>query len=511
MSVAVERRTVAHDSSRTITFALSRSHLARRWHLLRMDVLGQRSRSLVLDSSRGRVGTRLLFASGEKDLKVGATIKIDYEEISPSKLKKLRKDLTYLNGNSDVVTNYRDIRTRGYIKIPRGAWYLVDSLEASDGRSCPPMPELEFKVKLDNTGKDERFRGQEAAVAAMFEHEQGQIIRPPGTGKTQIALAFAARCKTRTLVLVHTKDILDQWRRYVEKAIPSAEIGVIGSGKNSVGHITIATIQSVRKYTDPNPSNRKFWRQFGCLIADESHHGAAKTWEHVINSCPGRYRFGFTASPTRADGLHPSLKFLFGPVIHRQKFSSPVDLTVIPVQTNFKFRWGGPWDWSRLVNALITDDGRNQQIAEVADAEYEAGNSVLILSRRIEHLERISERLSCANTILTGARKDADRKGILAAFTAGEIRCVLATQLADESLDVQRLNRVLLTHPGKHEGRLVQQIGRTLRESSGKDDAKVYDFVDKQVGVLRKQWDDRRRAYKQNRIKIQSSGRLSWR
>jgi len=416
-----------------------------------------------------------------------------------------------VDGNSEVVTNYRDIISRGYIRIPRGAWYLVDSIEADDERTCPKMPKLKFNVKLDDVEKDERFRGQSDAVAAMFEHEQGQIIRPPGTGKTQIALAFIAQCKTRTLVLVHTKDILEQWREYAEKAIPGIDIGIIGAGRNRVGHLTLATIQTVKQYTPPGQDNRKFWRQFGAVIADESHHGAAKSWEAVLNSCTARYRFGFTASPTRADGLHPSLKFLLGPVIHRQKFSSPIDLTVVPVKTDFRFRWGGLWDWKRLLNFLVTDDERNQQIAEVADAEISGGNSVLVLSRRIEHLERIADCMREPNAILTGAKKDAERRRILDGLREGSIACVLSTQLADEALDVPRLNRVILTFPGKHEGRLVQQIGRAIREYPDKEDAIIYDFVDHRVGVLKRQWNLRRKAYKANDVKIRPSRRLLWR
>jgi superfamily II DNA or RNA helicase len=82
---------------------------------------------------------------------------------------------------------------------------------------------------LDATEKDERFKGQLKTVETMLREEQGLIIRPPGTGKTQIALGFAAQCQTRVLVLVHTEDILNQWVEYIENAIPSLKgnVGVI--------------------------------------------------------------------------------------------------------------------------------------------------------------------------------------------------------------------------------------------------------------------------------------------
>jgi superfamily II DNA or RNA helicase len=66
---------------------------------------------------------------------------------------------------------------------------------------------------------------------------------------------------------------------------------------------------------------------------------------------------------------------------------------------------------------------------------------------------------------------------------------------------VPRLNRVLLVHPGKFEGRIKQQVGRILRVYRDKEDAIVYDFID-EIPVLRRQWRERKRAYKQMHIPV---------
>jgi superfamily II DNA or RNA helicase len=398
---------------------------------------------------------------------------------------------------------------KGDYILPRGAWNLLpDHIRYEDKRSCPRLPALNFTKELDRTDLDPRYEGQTDCVNAMLREQQGLLLRPPGTGKTQIALAFAAACKTRTLVLVHTEDILNQWVEYVGEAIPElkGKVGVIRGKQCEIGHITIATVQTLnRSYLQ---KGTKWWSQFGCVIADEAHHVAAASWEAVLNTCPAFYRFGFTASPTRADGMHPTMRFLIGPVIHRQKFSSPVKLEVVPVRTNFKALYRGHFDWTRLVNTLVTDEERNKQIARIADDEVRAGNSVLVLSRRIEHLEAIAEAMREDGSILAAARvSKPERKRILAAFRKGEIRCVLATQLADEALDVPRLNRVLLTHPGKHEGRIIQQIGRAIRVFSEKEDAVIYDFVDRRVGVLLRQWDQRKHTYHKERISVRKMKR----
>jgi superfamily II DNA or RNA helicase len=446
-------------------------------------------------------------------MKVGSALVVRNEELSRKQWGKLLNALTFVNDQGEVVQCYRSVITRGYMKIPRGAWYLesLSDLDYEDHRCIPTLPKLKFIVKLDDVSKDERFAGQSQAVESMFKYEQGIINRPPGTGKTQIALAFAAQCQTRTLVLVHTRDILRQWINYTENAIPElrGKVGVIQGSTERIGHITIGTVQTIKKFISEKPDS--WWKQWGCVIADEAHHVAAPTWEQILNVCPAYYRFGFTATLTRADGMHPSLKFILGPVIHRQRFSSAVKVSVVPIKTKFRSFYRGPFDWGPMVSRLIRDDSRNKQIAKVADDEIANGNSVLILSRRIEHLERICNFMEGDCQILTGKLRGVDRDTIIDRFREGSLSCILATQLADEALDVPRCSRVILTHPGKHEGRIIQQIGRALREHPGKDDAVIYDVVDDRVGVLRRQWNERKRTYKLARIPVKSTGRLKWR
>jgi superfamily II DNA or RNA helicase len=435
-------------------------------------------------------------------------ITVEWDELRRFEWNRLFKKLRYADSKGNVYEPWRiNSRTRQVI-LPRGAWQLLpNGTLYTDKRSFPKMRRLNFTVELDAVELDERFEGQTRALKSMFEQEQGLIVRPPGTGKTQIALAFCANVKTRTLILVHTEDILQQWIEYAERALPDAKIGVMRGKEIRPGHITIATVQTFLKRITEEPE--KWQRFFGAVILDEAHHAAASTFEQCLNMLSARYRFGFTASPTRADKKHPYMGWVIGPVIHRKKFSSPVPVKVVPIQTDFYYGFRGAWDWGNLLRKLISDDKRNQQIAEVIDAEVQAGNSILILSRRIEHLERIAALATEDVEILAAAtRTKAERKEILADFKSGRIRAVAATQLADEALDVPIISRVVLAHPGKHDGRIIQQAGRALREHPDKRDAVIYDVVDRKVGVLRRQWNQRKQFYKREKIKIQRKGRV---
>lgn len=441
---------------------------------------------------------------------VDRVLTLDFSELSSREWEKLEAKLTYMTDAGDVVQSFQRSLMQQKYKMPRGAWAVVpDSIRYHDKRTAPKFPALKFVGNLDDVSLDPRFKGQSEAVRQMFLEEQGLIIRPPGTGKTEIACAFAAACQTSVLVLVHTEDILQQWIERVEQLIPElkGDVGVIRGKTQRIRQVTIATVQTLQRYA----MKKSWWQQWGCVIADEAHHVAAPSWENILNACPAKYRFGFTASATRADGMHPSMRFIVGPVIHRQKFSSPIKLSVNPVKTNFKFAYRGAFDWQRLVTALVRDVDRNRLIAEKVANDLAEGNTVLVLSRRIEHLEAIAEHLPDDVEILAAAtRTKAERKRVLSEFREGTVRCILATQLADEALDVPRLNRVHLTHPGKHEGRIIQQIGRALRQHPTKQDAVITDYVDR-VGPLGRQWRSRKETYRREGISVQANRILSWR
>jgi superfamily II DNA or RNA helicase len=436
---------------------------------------------------------------------VGTTIRIPIADLEERDLRKLHRRLTFAvedDGQLKIVTVYREHPTRHFIEFPRGAWQWVPNyITLEDKRTCPIKRGLRFAVELDATLPDGRsFSGQRDALEAMREAEQGMVVMQPGRGKTQIALAFAAQCNTRTLVLVHTEDILQQWVDYTQKAIPSLadKVGVIRGKTHEVGHITIAMVHSLRSAA----YDEKFYKQFGCVIVDEAHHSAAQTWEVILNLCPAKYRFGFTATKRRADNMEPLNEILLGPVIYEQPFRSPIPVTVERVNTRFYYPYSSRRSWSPMVRALVNDKARNQLIAKKVDKAIQDGHSVLVLSREIQHLVNIEEAMRESAEILTAKRGKKLRVEILGKLRSGEIKCVLATQLADEALDVPRLSCVALVYPGKHDGRLTQQIGRALREHPSKDAAVIFDFVDGRCPVLFRQWKQRRMFYKEAKLTI---------
>jgi superfamily II DNA or RNA helicase len=432
-------------------------------------------------------------------------IRISEGELKQRDERRLLASLTFYPQEDVKVWTYRRRRSSGELWLPRGILSELPSyVSVRDKRSFPKLPKYDTNIVLDYQDENKKFAGQQECIDAMFENKQGLIHRQPGTGKTQIALYFVATVGTRTLVVVHTKDLLEQWVNYARKSIPDMPIGIIASGKEQVEQLTIATIQTLfrRNYkTD-------WWRQFGATIIDETHHVPAETFDQVIAHSTSRYRFGLSASKTRADHMEPLMHSNIGPVIHELKFNSPVPVRVVKVKTDFKAgkqgNMVGPiWlqrkRWHGMIKSLCADPARNAKIARAVGKRLDEGRSVLVLSRRIDHLQNIqaalAERGHDSEVLAAKLTPKNERREMVEAFKRGEIKCVLATQLADEGLDVPILSCVCLAFPGKHADLIMQQVGRALREYKGKETAVIIDIVDPLVKTLRSQWHKRRRAY----------------
>lgn len=418
-----------------------------------------------------------------------------------SEWAKLFTDLTFVDADQNEVAAYDHRSGAHEVVVPRGALDMIPKhVERVDMRSRPLMPKLQHVKELDANG----YTGQDDAVVSMYEHEQGQLRLPTAWGKTTMALSFIANCKTRTLVLVHTQDLLTQWVERAEEEIPGIDVGVVQGSTCDVGHLTVATMQTMRKrYLR---AGGKFWRQFGCVMIDESHHAGAEGYSWLLSVCPAYYRFGLSASSKRSDGWQPMVRYNLGPVIHSAPFKPQVELSVVPVFSEFTSRYNA-MRWTSLVKDLVNDEERNDLVAEVVAKCAEDGLCTLVLSRQIKHLELIADalddKIGCEYAIVTG--QSAYRREAREAMRDGSLKVVLGTQIFEEGVDVPSIDRIVLAFPGT-DITTLQKVGRGARAAEGKQECVVYDIVDRRVAALARQWLQRRDFYKANSITIQKKG-----
>ncbi len=381
----------------------------------------------------------------------------------------------------------------GVVIVPRGALGLVRDLGI----------ELDsHELTLKPAGF--RFIGtlrpyQEPAVAAAVRAEHGVIVAPCGAGKTTIALGVIARVDQPALVLVSSLDLVEQWTDRIQDHLGLAAARFAG-GKFEIGPITVATVQSAR-----DPARLATLRErFGLVLLDECHHAPAATFSNVMSAFPARYRLGVTATPTRADGLESLLGQYIGPVVHTVETRDLVDSghlvrpLYVTKNTNFTYAYGGPTDWHPLLEALVGSEERNRLIVDTIAKECTDGVVGLALTGRVAHAELLRSMLAAKGlrvAAMTSDASKAERSDALDRARKGDIDVIVATQLADEGLDVPRLARMFLCFPSRSETQLLQRIGRIMRPHADKAVPEVIDFVDGRVGVLTNQAQKRAAAF----------------
>jgi superfamily II DNA or RNA helicase len=156
------------------------------------------------------------------------------------------------------------------------------------------LPDVDFTF----TGKLKDF--QQTAVDAVLRRDFGVLSSPTGSGKTCMGLAMIAERKQRALIVVHTRELLNQWIEHVKAflGIPASEVGIIGGGKTRIGDkVTVALVQSLYKCaSDIAP-------YIGHLIIDECHRTPSRTFTEAVSAVDSKYMLGLSATPYRRDGL----------------------------------------------------------------------------------------------------------------------------------------------------------------------------------------------------------------
>jgi superfamily II DNA or RNA helicase len=244
-------------------------------------------------------------------------------------------------------------------------------------------------------------------------------------------------------------------------------------------------------------------------VIDECHHVPAISIDRLLGSIPARYVTGLTATPYRRDGLQPIIAMQCGPVRHSVAAASvrqhhDLELRVVRRNTNFDSSVL-PRDASiqEIYGALAADTNRLHRVVTDALDLMNEGRAAIVLTERREHLDRLAESLREQATNLVvlhgGIAVKARRAALqrLAELPDDEPRLVLATgRYIGEGFDNPRLDTLLLTMPIAWKGTLIQYAGRLHRAHPAKQDARIYDYVDNDVPVLRRMYGKRLHAYR---------------
>ncbi|RQQ58235.1 DEAD/DEAH box helicase [Burkholderia stagnalis] len=391
-----------------------------------------------------------------------------------------------------------------HIALPRGCLDDVMTLLRDNDIACDLRDERcagePIVVSFAGTLRDD----QQTAVADLLRHDTGILHAPTAFGKTVTAAAMIAQRGVNTLVLVHRRELLDQWRERLQSflALDPGSVGTIGGGKSKVtGLIDVAMLQSVA----PNGARGELLRRYGQVIVDECHHVSADSFEAVLKAVQAHYVLGLTATPVRRDSQQPVMFMLCGPIRHAARLpaNAPQRLEVFPQRLTAAVDVAADAPIQAVFAHLAQDAPRSQMIATAVREQYGQGRNVLVLTERTDHLESLQQMLEGTVQSLfvlhgrLGRKARASQLAALDALAGDAPRVVLATgRLVGEGFDHPALDTLVLAMPVAWKGTLQQYAGRLHREHAGKTGVRVLDYVDGGHPVLLRMWDKRQRGYR---------------
>jgi superfamily II DNA or RNA helicase len=397
-----------------------------------------------------------------------------------------------------------------HVALPRGCLDDLLGLLSHVGIAAELRDERQQGWPLGTKFLGELTPEQDEAAAALLPHETGVLAATTAFGKTVIAAKMIAARDRNTLVLVHRRQLLDQWVARLQAFLDIApnKLGVIHGGKKKPsGNIDIALMQSlVRKGVVSD-----LVADYGHIVVDECHHLSAVGFEAIARGAKARYVLGLSATVTRKDGHHPIIFMQCGPIRHRvdakkAAAARPFDHKVVFRRTEFRLVRSKPDEKpaiQELYARLAQDPARNDLIFDDILSALEAGRSPVVITERKDHLDALAGRLSkfAKNVIvLRGgmtARQSRTATESLAAIPDDEERVLVATgRYLGEGFDDARLDTLFLTMPISWRGILAQYAGRLHRLHAAKREVVIYDYVDENEPMLAKMAVKREAGYR---------------
>jgi superfamily II DNA or RNA helicase/very-short-patch-repair endonuclease len=397
-----------------------------------------------------------------------------------------------------------------HIGLPRGCLDDVRKTLTDLGIRVATRDERYDGRRLEVSFQGELRREQRTAADFMLRHETGVLAATTAFGKTVVAAWLIAQRGVNALVLVHRRQLLDQWieRLSTFLDIPAKSLGRIGGGQSRpTGRLDVGIIQSLVRTGVVSD----IVADYGHVIIDECHHLSAHSFEQVARQTKARFVLGLSATVARKDGHHPIIFMQCGPVRHQvnaraQAASRPFEHFVLVQPTPFHPDRNPDPDkrveFQTLYQELTEDQARTRRICEDVIESVRNGRSPLILTERNDHLDCLEQELATRVdhvVVLRAGMGKKQRHAInerLAAIPRNEGRVILATgKYVGEGFDDPRLDTLFLTLPVSWRGTVAQYAGRLHRLYDGKREVRIYDYADLNVPMLARMFDRRCRGY----------------
>lgn len=338
---------------------------------------------------------------------------------------------------------------------------------------------------------------QQEAVAnfreGLTDTGRAQVILATGLGKTVVMAEVVADLyrdglirDNRVLVLADKRELIRQlqfgfWHQ-LPKWVPTH---LLSSDEYPAFHdgITFATVQSVIGRVDDLPS-------YGLVLVDEAHHIGSTSFRRALEALSPPMVGGATATPWRGDGFDID-ELLGKPLVQigiseglQRKYLSEVDYRLFADNIDWSFVQeisAHNYSLNQLNKKLLMptrDEEAARRIAETFRDQGRRGG--IVFCPTVDHAESFAGTLrgySLRAEAISSRQEARERDRLMAMFRRGDLDILASVDLFNEGVDVPDVDLVVFMRATHSRRIFVQQLGRGLRISPGKDKVIVMDFV----------------------------------
>ncbi len=362
-----------------------------------------------------------------------------------------------------------------------------------------PLPRAIAPGSLEQDPPPEPTPVQIDALYALAETREegfrrGLVVLATGLGKTWLAAFDAVQMGARRVLFVaHREEILSQAADTFLRIRPKARVGYYaGQVRDVAVDVLCASVQTLGQEIH---LERFAPDHFDYIVVDEFHHAAATTYRRLLAHFSPRFLLGLTATPDRSDQsdilslCDDNLVFtrklfdgiqskLLVPFHYYGIFDSSVDYTEIPWRS-------GRFDPEQLSNKLATL-ARARHALTVWKRNKQARTLAFCVS--IAHAEFMASQFENAGVICAAvyAGSKLSRADALERLRDGRLAIIFSVDLFNEGVDLPAIDTVMMLRPTESKILFLQQLGRGLRRSEGKQHLVVLDFIGNHKSFLHK-------------------------
>lgn len=344
---------------------------------------------------------------------------------------------------------------------------------------------------LDRLEAERKLRGQ----------YRNLLVAATGTGKTVIsALDYKRFCKQnpkskcRLLFVAHREEILKQSLSTFRAVMKNANFGdmFVGCYKpESIDYLFIS-IQTFNSQDFTSKTTEDF---YDFIIVDEFHHAAAPIYQKLLSFYRPKILLGLTATPERMDGKS-ILPYFNNRIAAEIRLPEAIERKLL-----CPFQYFGLTDNIDL-NSLAWNKGGYDK-KELSDLYVHSGRQAfsradLVVTSLIKYSTDIDEvkglgfcvsiehanfmrdyfnKCNIPSLSLNGLSSEQERNEAKQRLVKGEIKFIFVIDIYNEGVDIPQVNTILFLRPTESLTIFLQQLGRGLRLSEGKDCLTVLDFI----------------------------------